>query len=144
MDIDPSMLANNYLCLQREVFVNFCHQFIDNVNNKNKSLFSRAVDFSKDFNNCEAVNFESLVLNEESYPIFCNYVFDFMNYVRKLDDNLFKDSINHVLEVLSFPTFPTLHMSIQGCGSSLIKFLEARENNTLDQLFENENNEEED
>lgn len=133
MEVNPEMLANSYLCLQREVFVNFANHFFENVQSKNKNIYQRAVDFSKDFNKCEDFSFENLELNEKTYYVFCNYVFDFINYVRKLDSNLFDDSVKYTQEILSFPTFPTLHMSIQACGKSLPIFLDARESGTLDE-----------
>lgn len=127
---DPEVLIQSFLCIQREIFVNVCCQFSFSVEEKNKSIYNRAVDFSKDFNNCE-FDFESLALNEENFGNFCNYAFDFMNYVRKLDKDLYDTSISHAKTQLAFPNMPTLNLSVEGCGLSIGTFLEMRENNQL-------------
>jgi hypothetical protein len=127
---DPEMLAQSFVCVQREIFVNVCCQFSFNVSEKNKSIYKRAVDFSKDFNDCE-FNFESLCLNNDNFGFFCNYVFDFMNYIRKLDKELFDDSITFAKNQLVFPNMPTLNMSVEGCGVSIGTFLDMRENNQI-------------
>lgn len=127
---DPEVLAQSFLCIQREIFVNLCTKFSDHVENKDKNIYRRAIDFSKDFNNCE-FDFKSLSLNPENFGDFCNYIFDFMNYVRKLDKNLFDKGINFAQKELSFPNMPTLQMSVKGCGASIGSFLEMRENNEL-------------
>ncbi len=135
MDIqppDPAFLINSFISIQREIFVNICAHFTENVSEKNKNLYSRAVDFSKDFNDCEPFFFDrGLMLNQENFPVFCNYIFDLMNYVRKLDSSLFEESITHARTQMSFPTMPTLDMSVAGCGGSIASFLEMRENGTL-------------
>jgi hypothetical protein len=141
---DPEMLASSFLCIQREIFVNVCNQFDQNVVTKNKSLYSRAIDFSKDFNNCDRFDFDSMNLTEDNYSTFCNYIFDFMNYVRKLDKGLFDESINYAKTQLNFSTFPTLQMSVDGCGNSIARFLELRENNQLDQFGNDDDNNYED
>lgn len=128
---DPDVLISSFLQIQREIFVNVCALFSENVNEKNKNMFKRATDFSKDFNNCEPFDFRCLVLSEENFPIFCNFCFDFMNYVRKLDGSLFSDSVEYARNKLRFPTMPTLDMSVAGCGQSLSVFLDMRENNKL-------------
>ena len=103
---DPSLLLNSYLCIQREIFVNVCAHFLQNVESKNNSVFKRAKEFSIDFNHCEPFNFEKLMLNEENFPVFCNYVFDLMNYVRKIDNKLYEESIGYARSQMSFPTMP--------------------------------------
>lgn len=136
---DPEVLAQSFLCIQREIFVNLCTKFSDHVENKDKNIYKRAIDFSKDFNNC-TFDFKSLSLNPENFGDFCNYTFDFMNYVRKLDKNLFDKGINFAQKELSFPNMPTLEMSVKGCGASIGSFLEMRDNNELPN-FDEENDE---
>jgi hypothetical protein len=140
MDIqppDPSILLRQFVCIQQEIFVNISAHFSANVSNKNKNLFSRAIDFSKDFNNCEPFNFEHLKLSEDNFSNFCNFAFDFMDYVRKLDENLYNDSIAYARTQMSFPTMPTLDMSVAGCGSSISLFLDMREKGTLPERNDN-------
>jgi hypothetical protein len=67
-----------------------------------------------------------------------------MNYVRKLDKGLFDESINYAKTQLNFSTFPTLQMSVDGCGNSIARFLELRENNQLDQFGNDDDNNYED
>lgn len=131
---DPNFLIQNYVCIQREIFVNICAYFSSNVQEKNKNLYQRAIDFSKDFNNCDSFSFERLALNEENFPVFCNFIFDFMNYIRKLDGSLYEESISHARNQLQFPTMPTLDMNVVGCGNSIASFLEMRENGQLPQI----------
>jgi hypothetical protein len=137
---DPEILAQSYLCIQREIFVNLCTKFSDHVENKDKNIYKRAADFSKDFNNCQ-FDFKSLSLNPENFGEFCNYTFDFMNYVRKLDKNLFDKGIKFAQKEMSFPNMPTLQMSVKGCGASIGSFLEMRENNELPSFEEEEDDE---
>lgn len=125
---DPEMLAQGYLCIQREIFSNlFCYFFI-NVREKNSNLFKRADDFSKDFNNCPQPDITDLKLTPENYADFCNYAFDFMNYVRKIENSLFQQSINYAKSQMYFVNMPTLAMSVEGCAASIGHFLDMREN----------------
>lgn len=138
---DPSFLLNSYLCIQREIFVNVCAHFLQNVESKNSSLCKRAIEFSIDFNHCEAFKFEKLMLNEKNFPIFCNYMFDFMNYVRKIDSNLYEESIGYARNQMSFPTMPTLDMSVIGCGQSISTYLDMKERGELPKMEDFEDGE---
>lgn len=133
---DPEILASAFVCIQREIFVDLCHKFFQNVSEKNKSLYNRADSFSKDFNSEMNLDLRQedfyKSLNPDNFPNFCNYVFDFMNYIKKIDIDLFDQTISTVKEKMSLPNIPTLNIAIQGCGDSLKFFLEARDNNFKD------------
>ena len=127
MEYDPEMLAQGYLCIQREIFANIFCYFFTNVGNNNTSLFKRANDFSKDFNNCEQPDITDLKLTPENYADFCNYAFDFMNYIRKMENKLYQQSLTYAKSQLNFFNMPTLSMSVEGCAASIGHFLEMRE-----------------
>lgn len=142
-NFSPEFFANGFLCIQREIFVEICRNFSENVSKKNSEVFNRSLEFSKDFNNFDFDLFEDIDLNEENFPYFCNFIFDFMNYVRKVDEKLYKNSIEFAEKKLSFPNLPTLDKSVKGCGRSLAGFLEWRENIPSD-FFENEDDDDDD
>ena len=133
---EREFLAGAFVCIQREIFVDLCHNFFQNVSEKNKSVYSRAESFSKDFNKEVDLDLRKedfyKTLTPDNFSDFCNYVFDFMNYVKKIDIDLFDQTISAVKEKMSFPRIPTLNATIQGCGDSLKFFLDARENNFKD------------
>ena len=133
---EPEILASAFVCIQREIFVDLCRNFFQNVSEKNKNVYSRADSFSKDFNKEVDLDLRKddfyNALTPDNFSDFCNYVFDFMNYVKKIDIDLFDQTIFVVKEKMSFPRIPTLNATIQGCGDSLKFFLDARENNFKD------------
>jgi hypothetical protein len=128
---DPSIMLNSFLCIQKEIFVNICAHFSKNVCTSNQGVYKRALDFSTDFNNCEPFDFQSLMLSDENFPLFCNFMFDFINYIRKIDQNLYNESLGFAREQMKFPSMPTLDMAIVGCGNSITMFLDMRENGLL-------------
>lgn len=133
---DPEVMLSSFLNLQREIFVNMAYLFFENVQKKDKNLFDRATDFSKDFNKCEPLELKTLELKPEDYPVFCNYVFDFMNYVRKINKPIFDDSLENARTLMDFKTFPTMHMCVKVCTSAIEGFLEMRDTNKLDEIIE--------
>ena len=133
-DSVKDMLACSFANIQKEIFVNITRYFFENIENTDKNLYRRASDFSKDFNDFNIVEFSKLELKPEHFAKFCNYSFDFMNYIKKLNKALYESSISYAVSKLSFPNLPTLHMTILGCGSSIDSFLEIRDSGELDRL----------
>jgi hypothetical protein len=124
-DAMKEMLASSFVNIQREIFINVSKNFFDNVEKTDKDIFKRANDFSKDFNDFDITASEEVT--PENFSKFCDYIFDFMNYVRRMNKDLFSNSIEYAMKIMSFPHIPTLHMSILGCGSSIETFLNMRE-----------------
>lgn len=140
---DPEFLIQNCICIRREVFLSTCMLFINNVQQKNKNLYQRAADFSKDFNEYFPDS-NKIVLTEDSFETFCSSVFDFMNYIRKIDEKLYAESILHVRKTLSFPFVPTLDTMINKHLFAFDSFLEERENGKLNHYDDKDDDKDDD
>jgi hypothetical protein len=138
-EFDLDMLIESFVCIQREIFANLSSKFSDYVLKKNTNLYKRASNFSQDFNNCNFDFDNKLSLNRDNFFDFCNFTFDFMNYVRKIDQDLFDKGIEFAQNEMNFSNMPTLDMIVKGCGQSMATFLEKRENGELDNFVDDEN-----
>lgn len=128
-NFNPEIFATVFLVIQREIFLEICRNFSENVREKNLDVYNRSLEFSKDFNNFDFNLSEDFDISERNYPNFCNFVFDFMNYIRKIDEKLYKSSIKFAENQLNFPNLPTLDKSVKNCSRGFYDFLEWRENN---------------